>query len=61
MRLTNRQAIVLLSILKDCLYVSNGNFGGYSQEQLVTLYNEIMNQQDNSIKDLDNGKKEEVS
>lgn len=52
MKLSNRQAIMLVAILKDCLYVSNGKFGGYSQEQLVALYNEIINQQDGEAREI---------
>lgn len=37
MKLSNKQAIILLAILKDCLYVSNGSFGGYTQETLKVL------------------------
>jgi hypothetical protein len=52
MKLSNKQGIMLLAILKDCLYVSNGSFGGYTQEQLVALYNELVNQQDDTIREL---------
>ena len=52
MKLSNRQAHMLMAILKDCLYVSNGSFGGYSQEQLVAMYNEIIAQQDGEVREI---------
>lgn len=52
MKLSNRQAHMLVAILKDCLYVSNGSFGGYSQEQLTAIYNEIIAQQDGEVREI---------
>ena len=32
--------------------LSNGSFGGYSQEQLVAMYNEIIAQQDSEVREI---------
>ena len=52
MKLSSRQAHMLVAILKDCLYISNGKFGGYTQEQLVAMYNEIIAQQDGEVREI---------
>lgn len=46
MKISNKQAVMLVAVLKDTLRVSNGNFGGYTQSQLCDLYDTIINQQD---------------
>jgi len=51
MRISNRQIIALMAVLKDSLCIVNG-MGGYNQEQLVALYNELINQQDGTVKEL---------
>lgn len=51
MRISNRQIIALMAVLKDSLCIVNG-MGGYNQEQLVSLYNELINQQDGTVREL---------
>ena len=51
MRISNRQIIALMAVLKDSLCIVNGMVG-YNQEQLVSLYNELINQQDGTVREL---------
>jgi hypothetical protein len=47
MKLTEQQSIVLFDIAKSTLYFDVEQFGGYSKEQIMTLLNDIIKQQDN--------------
>jgi hypothetical protein len=47
MKLTEQQSIVLFDIVKSTLYFDEEQFGGYSKEQIMTLLNDIIKQQDN--------------
>jgi hypothetical protein len=47
MKLTEQQSIVLFDIVKSTLYFDVEQFGGYSKEQIMTLLNDIIKQQDN--------------
>lgn len=47
MKLTEQQSLVLFDIVKSTLYFDVEQFGGYSKEQIMTLLNDIIKQQDN--------------
>ena len=48
MKLTEQQSIVLLDIAKSAMNHSSKGFAGYSKEQLMSLVNDIISQQDNT-------------
>ena len=47
MKLTEQQSLVLFDIVKSTLYFDVEQFGGYSKEQIMTLLNDIIKQQNN--------------
>jgi hypothetical protein len=52
MKLSSKQAMMLLDIAKDSLHIL-GNVGGYSPEVRLQLVNDVINQQSNTLKDTD--------
>jgi hypothetical protein len=53
MKLTEKQAILLLAIAKDTLDVTNHPFGGLTHEARVKLVEAILNQQSDLIRDVE--------
>ena len=51
MKISNHQAYIMLQVLQHSLRIIGG-VGGYDNETLCALYNEIVNQQSHIIKDL---------
>jgi helix-turn-helix protein len=49
MKLTEQQTIILFDIVKGILYSDIQQFAGYSKEQIMTLLNDIIKQQDNEV------------
>lgn len=52
MKVSEKQLIILTDILKDTLCIS-GNVGGYSQQVRQQLTNDLINQQSNDLKELE--------
>lgn len=52
MKLSEKQAMMLLDIAKDSLRIA-GHFGGYPPAIRGQLVNDIINQQSNELKELD--------
>lgn len=53
MKLSAKQAHYLLMVLKDTLNMAGYPFGGYTAEQRLEIYNEIVNQQSSAVKELE--------
>lgn len=51
MRLSNKQAFILVEILRATIKISN--LSGYDSKTRLGLYNDIMNQQSSKLVDLD--------
>lgn len=51
MKLSEKQCLVMLSVLREALECVDGAFG-YKQSSLRDLYNEIINQQSTELKDI---------
>jgi hypothetical protein len=52
-KLSAKQAQYLLAVLKDTLDMRGFPFGGYTSEQRLAIYNEIVNQQSTVVKELE--------
>jgi len=54
MKLSEKQAMMLLDIAKDSLRIA-GHFGGYPPNIRLQLISDVINQQSNELKDIDEG------
>ncbi len=52
MKITNRQTILLLTILRDTVSFTNFNFGGLDKKDRKRLYDTIINQQSTKLIEL---------
>ena len=52
MRVSEKQLLMLLDVLKDSLRIK-GAFGGYDLQVRLQLTNDLINQQSNDLKELD--------
>ena len=52
MKVSEKQLLMLLDIAKDSLRIS-GLFGGYDPQTRLQLVNDLINQQSNKLKDID--------
>ena len=52
MRVSEKQLLMLVDILKDSLRIK-GPFGGYELQVRLQLTNDLINQQSNDLKELD--------
>jgi len=52
MKISEKQLIMLMDVLKDTLKVSN-TLGGYSQSTRLQLVNDLINQQSNDLKNVE--------
>jgi len=52
MKVSEKQLLMLLDILKDSLKIS-GYFGGYDPQTRLQLVNDLLNQQSNELKEVD--------
>jgi len=53
MKVSEKQLLMLVDIAKDSLRIA-GNFGGYHPQIRLQLVNDIINQQSNELKEVDN-------
>lgn len=54
MKITEKQLLMLMDVLKDSLRIK-GYFGGYDPQTRLQLVNDILNQQSNEPKEVDTG------
>ena len=52
MKVSEKQLLMLMDILKDSLRIK-GPFGGYEPEIRLQLVNDLINQQSNELKEID--------
>jgi len=52
MKVSEKQLMMLLDVLKDTLKISN-TLGGYDLQTRLQLTNDLINQQSNDLKDLE--------
>jgi len=52
MKVSEKQLLMLLDILKDSLKIS-GYFGGYDPQTRIQLVNDLLNQQSNEPKEIE--------
>ena len=52
MKVSEKQLLMLLDIAKDSLRI-RGSFGGYEPQVRLELVNDLINQQSNDLKELD--------
>ena len=55
MKVSKKQLLMLLDIVKDSLRIKGG-FGGYEPQVRLELVNDLINQQSNDLKELDDEK-----